>query len=60
VLERLAADPESSVREAVAKRTDLAPETLKRLGKDDDYSVREAARANPSYPRFSLFKSLFG
>lgn len=48
------------MREAVARRTEVSPETLKRLGKDDDSSVREAARANPNYPRFSLLKALFG
>jgi DNA-directed RNA polymerase subunit RPC12/RpoP len=60
VLESLAADAEWNVREAVAKRTELRPETLKRLGSDADDSVQLAARSNPSYPRFNLWKALFG
>lgn len=60
VLESLAADPEWEVREAVAKRTELSPETLKRLGGDMDSTVSDAARSNPSYPRFNLLKKLFG
>jgi DNA-directed RNA polymerase subunit RPC12/RpoP len=60
VLEALAGDGEWSVREVVAKRTELSAGTLKRLGKDENYDVREVARANASYPRFSLWKALFG
>lgn len=60
VLEALASDPEWNVREAVAKRTELRPETLKRLGSDSDDSVQLAARQNPNYPRFNLWKALFG
>jgi DNA-directed RNA polymerase subunit RPC12/RpoP len=60
VLESLAADAEYGVRAEVAKRTEVSPETLKRLGKDADSDVGEAARANPSYPRFNLWKALFG
>jgi DNA-directed RNA polymerase subunit RPC12/RpoP len=60
VLESLAADPEWNVREEVAKRPELSPETLRRLGGDDDGSVQNAARENPSYPRFNLWKKLFG
>jgi hypothetical protein len=60
VLESLAEDAEWNVREAVAKRTELRPETLKRLGSDSDDSVQLAARQNPSFPRFNLWKALFG
>jgi DNA-directed RNA polymerase subunit RPC12/RpoP/uncharacterized protein YbdZ (MbtH family) len=59
-LESLAADPEWDVRMEVAKRPELSPETLKRLGRDEDHTVQHAARENPSYPRFNLFKKLFG
>jgi hypothetical protein len=60
VLKMLAANAEWNVREEVAKRTEVSPETLNRLGRDGDSSVRDAARANPSHPRFSLWKTLFG
>ncbi|HYW11663.1 MAG TPA: hypothetical protein VE871_06880 [Longimicrobium sp.] len=59
-LESLVADPEWDVRMEVAKRPELSPETLKRLGRDEDHTVQHAARENPSYPRFNLFKKLFG
>jgi DNA-directed RNA polymerase subunit RPC12/RpoP len=60
VLESLAADAEWGVREAVARRVEVSPETLKRLASDEDSSVSGAARENPSYPRFNLWKKLFG
>ena len=70
----MAAEDEIGIRRRAARTVDaeldagfdaylikpVDPETLKRLGKDDDSSVREAARANPGYPRFSLVRALFG
>jgi DNA-directed RNA polymerase subunit RPC12/RpoP len=60
VLEALASDPEWDVRTAVAGRRELSPATLKRLASDQDDSVQLAARTNPSFPRFNLWKTLFG
>ncbi|HEU0013479.1 MAG TPA: hypothetical protein VFQ45_07330 [Longimicrobium sp.] len=59
-LEALAADADDDTRQAVARRAELGAETLRRLGRDATYAVREAARGNRSYPRWSWLKRLFG
>lgn len=59
-LASLAGDEAWEVRLEVARRPEVSPAALKRLGKDRDHAVQHAARTNPSYPRFNLFKKLFG
>jgi hypothetical protein len=46
----LAADPDRNVRQAVAVRTDVAPEILYFLAGDADVGVRTAVAANPTTP----------
>jgi hypothetical protein len=58
-IEACAKDRYRGVRAAIAQRTDVPAEIVAALRKDDDATVRELARKNPSYQP-GLLTKLFG
>ncbi|MEO8698970.1 MAG: hypothetical protein ABI867_02970 [Kofleriaceae bacterium] len=59
LIAQLAGMIESKIRETIAARTDVAPELIAKLRKDEDSDVERAAKANPAY-QAGFFTKLFG